>query len=542
MSFEPFALNTILQKALDKTGYQTASPVQAALLPHYAKGGDLFISASSGAGKTTACLIAALNHWLENYSPDNTGPWIIVMTPGREQAHHVIRTFKEITRHIPHAPRIALCPNPYRVENEDDNIALPAALSVPVLVATPENLIDCIKEDKIDLSATQTVIYKNADQLLDAGYWHELERIHRTLPLRHQSIFLATHSYEGDLAEVSRLFQKAPFTYNEANKQPKPEYSERIHVADDLAHKKALLDFIVRDGEVSTALVLTHTTACATRLARFLQQMALPSILLTPHGSRVFDVALTAQQKKYVPDIFIGTHANARLFQPRASHVINFNFPSCTDDYFARFAYLDLKKDYPVLISLVSKLDQKKLLLLENSRDKPLLRGLIPGLEPKSGHKPRRGRFGHAHKEQASHAAGDKTNEYSGFMRSNTRRGHHSQTALKSAVPAPGKIEYKARSRTAALENADHTIKKRHAVSTPQTNASQHTGGGSLTRHSARPPQSHHDDSWESSQKHKNEPMIKVQKKVAPSMEQNPPIVEKIKSSRIMGRLGLTKK
>lgn len=538
MSFELFALNTTLQHALNKTGYQTAFAVQTALLPHYAKGSDLFINAPSGAGKTTACLIAALQHLLENQHPDGSGPRLVVMTSGREQAHHVIRTFREITRHIPHAPRIALCPNPYRVENDENDLPLPSALIAPVLVATPENLIDCIKEDKINLSGTRTVIYKNADQLLDAGYWHELERIHRALPPRHQSIFLATHSYEGDLAEVSRLFQKSPFTYSEAHTQPKPPYSERIHLADDLAHKKALLDFIVRDGEVSTALVLTQTTACATRLARFLQQMDLPSTLLTPQGSRVFDVALTAQQKKYVPAIFIGTHASARIAQPRASHVINFNFPSCTDDYSARFAYLDAKQDYPVFISLVSKLDQKKLLLLENSRDKPLLRGLIPGLEPKSGHKPRRGRFGHTPKEQAQQATGDKANEYSGFMRSNTRRGHHSQTPPKSA-PVPKKIEYKAQDKT---EHAKQSFKKRPVSSTPQLSTGLRTRDDTAARYSAHSSQHHHDDSWESNQKHKNEPLIKVQKKVAPSTEQTPSPVEKIKASRIMGRLGLTKK
>lgn len=541
MSFELFALNPLLHKALQKTGYQTAHPAQAALLPHYAQGHDLFITAAPGSGKTTACLIAALHQLLETPAPDNAGPLLIVMTPGREQAHHVIRTFKEITRHLADAPRIALCPNPYRVEDEEDNVPTPSALSAPVLVATPENLIDCIKEELINLTPTQTVIYKNADQLLDAGYWHELERIHRTLPAQHQSIFLTTHSYEGDLAEVSRIFQKSPFTYSDDQQSPKPEHSERVHIADNLAHKMALLDFIVRDGEVSAALVLTNTTACANKLAHRLQELGLPNTLLAPAGQQVFDVTLSAQQKKYLPDIFIGTHASARLFKPRASHVINFNFPSCADDYFARFAYLDLEKGYPALISLVDKVDQKKLLLLENYRDKPLLRGLIPGLEPRAGHKPRRGRFSHAHKEPAG---GDRGNEYSGFMRSNTRRGHNNPAGKSNDFAVPNKTDskHKPQFKTPTQDHGSH-IKKGATRPAARTESQQRVKDpGFSHRPSYRAQQTRYDEQWDNNQKHKNEPLIKVQKKPTLGAEQSPQIVEKIKSSRILGRLGLTKK
>ncbi|HEX4976010.1 MAG TPA: DEAD/DEAH box helicase, partial [Pseudomonadales bacterium] len=80
MSFELFALHPLLHKALQKTGYQTAHPAQAALLPYYAQGRDLFITAAPGSGKTTACLIASLNHLLQNPTPDNNSPLLIVMT------------------------------------------------------------------------------------------------------------------------------------------------------------------------------------------------------------------------------------------------------------------------------------------------------------------------------------------------------------------------------------------------------------------------------------------------------------------------------
>lgn len=544
MSFDQYSSSTDLQTALLRTGYQTARPVQQAILSRYAQGEDLFISASAGSGKTTACLIAALEHLLRTDSKkDNCEhPRVIIMVPGREQGHHVIRTFKEISRFIPKTPSIALCPNPYRLVEDEESIQPRTLSSVDIVVATPENLVDCIKEGKITLNGVRTIIYKNADQLLDAGYWHEMDRIHQSLPPAHQSVFLATHNYEGDLAEISRLLQNAPFKYSADNDTKSYRISERIHIADSFAHKKALLDFIVRDGEVTVAVIITNTAVCAKKLSSYLQQEQLPNTLLSRQGAVIADLALTASQKKYLPIILIGTHDCIRAHHPRASHLINFNFPRCPDDYFGRFNYLNTNLAHPAIISLVDKSDQKKLSLLENSLDKPLLHGTIPGLEPRSTLKNKKGKYGRPHKDRMpSQSTIERPAEYSGYMRSNTRRGHNapfkkapnedSNTKPLVSAQVPGK--------TALVAKKNRTVKN------ASTSQGQRPMGSQFGRQDARPTQNRYQTHYaeaEPAQKQKSEPVIKVQKKPSLTAEKSSTIVEKIKSSRIAGKLGLSKK
>lgn len=540
MSFDQYSSNTDLHTALLNAGYQTIRPVQQAILSRYAQGEDLFISAAAGSGKSTACLIAAFEQVLRTDSKkDHCGhPRVIILVPGREQGHHVIRTFKEISRFISGAPSIVLCPNPYRLE--DDESTQPRALiCAAIVVATPENLVDCIKEGKINLNSVQTIIYKNADQLLDAGYWHEMDRVHQSLPPAHQSVFLATHNYDGDLAEISRLIQNAPFKYNADNDTRSHRISERVHLADSLAHKKALLDFIVRDGEVTVALIITNTAVCAKKLSSYLQQEQLPNTLLSRQGEVIADLALTAHQKKYLPIILIGTNDCVRAHQPRASHLINFNFPRCPDDYYGRFDYLNAHLAHPSIISLVDKSDQRKLSLLESSLDKPLLHGTIPGLEPKSTIKNKKGKYGRLHKDRApSQSTVERPAEYSGYMRSNTRRGHsasfkkapHENNNTKPLVSAHTP------SKTALAAKKNRTIKSANP------SQGQRPMGPQFGRQDVRPTQNRYYTEAEPAQKQKNEPVIKVQKKHSLTVEKSSTIVEKIKSSRIAGKLGLSKK
>jgi superfamily II DNA/RNA helicase len=500
---------------------------------------DLYISAPIGSGKTTTSLICALNQIVE--TQDNTAsqtntPSVIILSPSREQAHHIIRTVKEICRFIPSPINIALCQNPYRLIEE-----APAS-SVDLLVATPENLIDSIKEKTVFTRGVKSIIFTSADQMLDAGYWHEMDRIHQLLPSEHQSIILASNKQEGDLDEISRLFQNKPFRYATKPEDEADRFiSERAHFADDFEHKKALLDFLVRDGEVSTAFVISNTTSCAKKLSAYLQKNSLPNTLVLGGDKLEIDADIAANERKYLPHIFIGTNDSIRkLDNTRASHIINFHFPRSPECYFSRQQYLSKKTRHPVVISLVSKSENKKLNLLESLIDKPLLHGIIPGLEPKSTQKQnKKGRYGRPQKGKNQSQKHTQQNEYSGFMRSNTRRtqngtesnGQSNDTKPASTrTPPPKKQKPKQTTGNSTQNNQTRTPNYNHNK-TDRTQSS----------YNAHYRETNYQEEW-SNEKEKAQPVIKVQRKIKTADGDSGNIKPASKISRIAGKLGLSTK
>ena len=541
MSFENLSLSDILPAALSKAGYSVARNFQKEVISSYATGQDLLITSPMGDGKCTATLIAALQKLLlekeANSSRADNCPQVIIMTPTLEQANHTIRSYLEICQFIPDAPRIALCLTPYTFAGESSKKV------IDILVATPERLVDSLKEETISTQLVQTLIFKNADQLLDAGYWQEMDRTHQALKHTYQTIILASSNQGGDLPDVSRILQRSPLIIDiEKSKKPSAWFNERLHLASNLQHKKALLDFLLRDGEISTALVFTATLACAQRLASFLDGMGLPNTVRT-HSKDCLNSTDKAH-KKQVPEIIIGTDFGMRGADiQRVTHIVNFSFPRSPEIYFSRFDYLDKKYLNPVIISLADSCESKKVTLLESLIETPLLRSVIPGLEPKLSQKPRRkSKHGKQKKTRTKQSNSDRVSEYSGFMRSNTRREQLSNKA--ELYPASQQIPDDNNHPQAKKEVGNRAIQRNSpSPKKTATNKKKHSENQGLL--SPYGNNLHTETSSYSypayEEQKKPQPQIKFQKKVKLSQTVEPNKPEE-KTSRISGKLKISPK
>ena len=540
MSFKNYSFNHTLCAALDNAGYGSVTDLNKVIIPHFLNADDLYITAPVGAGKTTTILICALNQAMlsrENTGSHNNAPSMIVLAPTREQVNHVIRTVKEICRFLPNAPSISMCQNPYHFPEE------PLDIHIDILVSTPENLVDSIKEKTVSTHQVKSVIFKSADQMIDAGYWNEMDRIHQLMPSGYQSIILASNNLEGDLLEISRVFQKSPFQYSQQSdiKESSP-VGERVHIADNYEHKKVLLDFLIRDGEVSRALIITSTSACAKNLSVYLQSTHLPNTLVLNGCNTEVDAEVEDSERKYLPKIFIGTDDNIRkLKNKRASHIINFHFPRCPEAYFARQAYLSKKTRNPMIISLVEKSENKRLGFIENIINKPLLQGLIPGLEPKSAQKQnKKGRYGRQQKGGSQTQKHAHKNEYSGFMRSNTRRTQSTEESndQNQNIKSP-QVEIKPQ----VKNNKQQKPKKRSYGNTAERiSYNRYDNEESQPLYNADHQKKLYQQEGLSDEQHKTQPIIKVQRKIKVSDKVIKQEKEASTISRIAGKLGLSTK
>ncbi|HEX2101639.1 MAG TPA: DEAD/DEAH box helicase, partial [Candidatus Synoicihabitans sp.] len=85
LKFAELGLSPELLKAIDKMGFEEASPIQTAVIPVIQTGRDVVGQSSTGSGKTAAFAIPAI----ERVDPKVRAVQVLVLCPTRELAVQV---------------------------------------------------------------------------------------------------------------------------------------------------------------------------------------------------------------------------------------------------------------------------------------------------------------------------------------------------------------------------------------------------------------------------------------------------------------------
>jgi ATP-dependent RNA helicase DeaD len=181
------ALPAPLEAALAERGYQSATPVQAEVLRPEAAGRDLVVSAQTGSGKTVAfglAMAAELLGGADRIVPDRA-PRALVITPTRELALQVSRELDWLYGRT--GARIATC-----VGGMNPSAERKALNTGPtIVVGTPGRLRDHLERGALDLSRLAVAVLDEADEMLDMGFREELEAILDATPQERRTLLFS---------------------------------------------------------------------------------------------------------------------------------------------------------------------------------------------------------------------------------------------------------------------------------------------------------------------------------------------------------------
>ena len=90
--FNALGLAERLVKTLDSIGYETPSPIQAAIIPQILEGRDVIGQAQTGTGKTAAFALPLLS--TIDLARTSKKPQALVLTPTRELAIQLLKPFR----------------------------------------------------------------------------------------------------------------------------------------------------------------------------------------------------------------------------------------------------------------------------------------------------------------------------------------------------------------------------------------------------------------------------------------------------------------
>ncbi|OEF07310.1 DEAD/DEAH box helicase [Vibrio genomosp. F10] len=373
MPFSRLTLSSTLIHALPSS-FRAPTDIQSQAIPIALKGGDLLAIAQTGSGKTLAYGLPIIEKVLEINAHNALLPSATIVVPTRELAAQVTTELQLIATNIAQLDQtqsvkiVSVCGG---IEKE---IQIEQLQPLPhIIVATPGRLLDLIQSRHLDVSGIHSVVFDEADRLLDMGFWSNIQAISHALPNNRQTMmFSATLPDELKERLNTQLKQPSYVQVTLAN-QVADNIEERLFLVNKGSKAKALIQQIHSEGW-QQVLVFIGAKDNADALTKKLTKAGIDCAAL--HGNK------TQQEREYTLDQFknksiqvlIATDLLARgIHIDHLPVVINFELPSDPMAYVHRVGRTARAGQQGLAVSLVCHGEADYLHAIRQCTHRPLI-------------------------------------------------------------------------------------------------------------------------------------------------------------------------
>jgi ATP-dependent RNA helicase RhlE len=373
--FNQLGLSAELLRAIEKQGYQKATPIQQQAIPHILEGRDVLAGAQTGTGKTAGFTLPMLQR-LQIGTVNRRRIRSLVLVPTRELAAQVADSVRCYGEFLPFRAAVI-----YGGVSINTQIAK-LRKGVDVVIATPGRLLDHLAQGTIDLSAIECLVLDEADRMLDMGFIRDIRKIMKVLPTERQNmLFSATFSKE--IRRLAMDLLNSPVEISVATNGKPAEGIDQVVYPVDRQRKRELLSHMIATQNWQQALVFTRTKHGANRLATQLESDGLTSAAIHGNKSQGARTRALSDFKTGKVRVLVATDVAARgLDIERLPHVVNYELPHVPEDYVHRIGRTARAGQKGNAVSLVCVDEHKLLAGIEKLLQMKIGRETIPGYEP----------------------------------------------------------------------------------------------------------------------------------------------------------------
>jgi ATP-dependent RNA helicase DeaD len=232
--FAELGLSAESLKAVDKMGWEEASPIQSATIPPVLAGRDVIGQSSTGSGKTAAFALPAI----EKTDPHLRAVQVLILCPTRELA---VQVAEEVGKLAMFKRGIHAVPIYGGQSYERQFRALDAGAQI--VIGTPGRVMDHMERGTLRLDKLRVAILDEADRMLDMGFRDDIDRILSASPKERQTLFFSAtmpheikqlierHSNKPEWIKIESIAQNAPQVdqvYYEVERRSKIEVLTRL--------------------------------------------------------------------------------------------------------------------------------------------------------------------------------------------------------------------------------------------------------------------------------------------------------------------------
>jgi ATP-dependent RNA helicase RhlE len=389
MSFEQFNLDARLERALQRLGYETPTPIQAQAIPPALEGNDVLGVAQTGTGKTAAFVLPSLQRLLPQASPTSGpaqpshdqprpahthGPRMIVLAPTRELALQIAEETSRLAEFTPLRVTVVYGGAPLRKQTDQ------LRKGTDVVVATPGRLMDHLDRGNLSFDGLQILVLDEADRMLDMGFLPDIESIVQRMPKERQTMLFSA-TMPGPIQALTYRFMRRPVRVEIENAVPPEALVQKIYpVSEHL--KVPLLIGLLREAAVESTLVFTRTKSDADVITRKLREAGLSVAEMHGDFQQKERVKALDQFRQGHAAILVATNIAARgLDIEGISHVVNFDVPDEAEDYVHRIGRTARVQAEGVAWTLVTPQDEPQVSAIEYLLGKKIERVRLPDFD-----------------------------------------------------------------------------------------------------------------------------------------------------------------
>ena len=383
-TFSSFGLSEAMLQAIARKGWAGPSTIQTIALPRLlADEGHCIVKARTGTGKTAAFGIPLI----ERLTQAGHAPRALILAPTRELALQVAREIASLVSG--NYPRVTAVYGGASIRNQ----IMDLRRGTEIVVGTPGRVMDLMERKSLDVSSVDWFILDEADEMLDMGFFEDVEKILAAVQAGnrdgeqakrslHIALFSATMP-DPILKVIRKHIGDAEIIVDTAPDDEKPlvdQFCMLVKREDKLEAVRRVID----SAAEFYGLIFCATKVETDELARRLVEAGYPAEAI--HGDLSQEVRERTLRRFRLhraveggePAILVATDVAARgLDIEHLSHVINWDLPNDRETYVHRIGRTGRAGRRGVAISLATLADRRRLHLFSKMMEKNIGTGIL---------------------------------------------------------------------------------------------------------------------------------------------------------------------
>ena len=325
--FAELGLAPEILKAIERIGFEEASPIQSAAIPALLEGADVVGQSQTGSGKTAAFGIPAI-HCVD---ASLRAPQVIILCPTREL---VVQVAEEIAKLAFFKRGVRELPIYGGQSYERQFRGLSAGAQI--IIGTPGRVMDHLERKSLKLDRIKMVILDEADRMLDMGFVDDIKTILRQVPDERQTVFFSA-TIPRPIQELIKTFTRQPVNVRVESEAMTVPAIEQVYYEVDRRSKLEVLCRLIDLEDVKLAIVFCATKMMVDELTEHLVARGYSADKLHGDMTQAMRERVMGRFRKRKVEFLVATDVAARgLDVDDIEIVFNYDLPHDGEDYVHR--------------------------------------------------------------------------------------------------------------------------------------------------------------------------------------------------------------
>ena len=325
--FSELGLSAELLKAIDKLGFEQASPIQAAAIPVLMQGHDAVGQSQTGSGKTAAFGIPAI----EKTDPQLRQVQVLVLCPTRELA---VQVSEEIHKLAFFKRGISALPI-YGGQSYERQI-WGLKQGAQIVIGTPGRVMDHMRRGTLRLDAVKFAVLDEVDVMLNMGFRDDIEFILQAVPATRQTVFFSA-TVPRPIQELIQKYAREPQNVRIEQKAMTVPTVEQVYYEVDRRFKIELLTRLIDIHDYKLGIIFCNTKRMVDDLVDQLNAQGYSADRLHGDMTQAMRDRVMNKFRKSGLEFLVATDVAARgIDVDDVQVVVNYDLPYDAEDYLHR--------------------------------------------------------------------------------------------------------------------------------------------------------------------------------------------------------------